>query len=107
MTAFAPPTVLSATDHARERQRRRGVSDDQLELTLHYGTRLYAQGAVFYYLRLRDVPHWVGDDYAARVRGTVAVVSHDGAILTTYRNPKALRRLKKHPRRGTRHDTHH
>ena len=107
MNAFVPPVTVSATDHARERQRRRGITDDQLDLTLHYGTRLYAQGAVFYYLRLRDVPRWVGDDYAARVRGTVAVVSHDGAILTTYRNPKALRRLKKHPRPDRRRCTRH
>ena len=103
MTAFVLPVTLSATDHARERQRRRGITDDQLELTLHYGTRVHTGGAVVYYLRLRDIPRWVGDDYAARARGTVAVVSAEGAILTSYRNPKALHRLKKRPRWDTRH----
>ena len=89
---------LAATGHSTERQRRRGITDDQLDFTLRYGTRLHVTGAVLYYLRRRDIPAWVELDYAARVHGTVAVVSRDGALLTTYRNPKVLRRLKKRPR---------
>ena len=93
-------TCLAPTGHGAERQRRRGITDDQLDLTLRYGTRLHVTGAVLYYLRRRDIPLWVGAEYAARVHGTVAVVSQGGALVTTYRNPKILHRLKKRPRRA-------
>ena len=93
---------LTPTGHGAERQRRRGITDDQLDFTLRYGTRLHVTGAVLYYLRRRDIPLWVGAEYAARVHGTVAVVSQEGALVTTYRNPKILHRLKKRPRRGAR-----
>jgi hypothetical protein len=89
---------LAFTAHGLERQRRRGITDDQLELTLRYGLRLHVTGVILYYLRRRDVPWWIGTDYAAKVHGTVAVVSRDGALVTTYRNPKILHRLKKRPR---------
>lgn len=92
---------LASTGHAAERQRRRGITDDQLDLTLRYGTRLHVTGAVLYYLRGRDMPRGLSAEYAARVRGTVAVVSRDGALVTTYRNPKILHRLKKRPRRAS------
>ena len=93
---------MTLTAHGEERRRQRGITEDQLELTLHYGTRLHVTGAVLFYLRRRDIPRWVDSDYAAKVHGTVAVVSQDGAVMTTYRNPKILHRLKKRPRWDTR-----
>ena len=93
---------LAATSHANERQRKRGITDDQLDLTLRYGTRLHVTGAVLYYLRRRDIPLWMDAEYASRVHGTVAVVSQAGLLVTTYRNPKILHRLKKRPRWNTR-----
>lgn len=91
---------LSLTAHCAERQRTRHISDDDLDLTVRYGTRLHVTGAVIYYLRRRDMPLWMDDDNAARMHGLVVVASRDGAALTTYRNPKVLRRLKKLPRWG-------
>lgn len=49
------------------------------------------------------MPRGLSADYAAHVRGTVAVVSRDGALVTTYRNPKILHRLKKRPHRAFSH----
>ncbi len=94
---------ISATAHGLERQRQRGIGDDQLDFTLRYGTRRWSRGAILVYLRWRDIPAWVDEAYAARVHATVAVLSPDGALLTTYRNPNTLRRLKKRPRWSGRH----
>lgn len=92
------PTNVWNTQHGTERQRQRGITDDQVDLTLRYGTRLHVTGALVYYLRRRDLPRWVDPGYAGKVCGTVAIVSKDGALMTTYRNAKVFRRLKKRTR---------
>ena len=92
------PTNTWNTQHARERQRQRGITDDQVELTLKYGTRLHVAGALVYYLRRRDLPRWLDAGYVEKVQGTVAILSKEGALMTTYRNSKVLHRLKKRTR---------
>jgi len=92
------PINIWNTQHCTQRQRQRGITEEQVNLTLQYGTRLHVTGALVYYLRRRDLPQWIEAEYAEKVRGTVAIVSKEGALLTTYRNSKVLRHLKKRTR---------
>lgn len=86
------------TPHFREQQARRHISDQQVALALRFGLRRYDRGSLVYFLGRRHMPGGLDQASARKAEGTVVVVSHEDALITTYRNPKYLRKLRK---RGT------
>ena len=82
------------TKHAAQRQAQRCISDLQLSLTLDYGQRVHMSCAEICFLGRKDIPDWIDPRYADKMDGTVVVLSPDGAVITTYRNPDYLHRLR-------------
>lgn len=77
------------TDHAEQRMAQRNLSWDDIHIVLMCGQRFHKAGAIFIYLRSRDIPDELqADNRFARLEGTTVVVSRDemGQILTVYRN---------------------
>lgn len=82
-------TNFHLTGHAEQRMAQRNLSWDDVHIVLMYGQRFHKAGAIFIYLRSRDIPDdLLPDDRFARLEGTTIVVSRDepGQILTVYRN---------------------
>jgi hypothetical protein len=90
------------TDHFAERQGRRGVRDAAARLAVAYGRCFFERGDRVYFLgrdairkRFQNAPAVVADEWVRRADGLVVVVGADGKLITTYRNPRFLRTLKR------------
>jgi hypothetical protein len=86
------------THHARKRMAQRNVTDEDLGLVLKYGARVYAAGAVFYYLGATHIPpHRRNDPSLTRLHGATIVLAADhSCVLTVYRNRQnGLRYIKR------------
>jgi|GEM_PF-754297 hypothetical protein len=82
--------------HARRRARQRNLDTRIVRYVLDYGRIIHRTGILFYFLGARDIPY---DDrrnsWATRLVGTVLVVAQDGAVITLYRNPRALQTIRR------------
>ncbi len=90
---------VNLTGHARQRMAQRNVRLIDLDYVLRHGRRLRKPGSLYVFLGRRDVPE---EDRAGRgwqLIGTTVVMSEDEAVITVYRNPRAIGRLKKRSRR--------
>ncbi|MCB9422242.1 MAG: DUF4258 domain-containing protein [Ardenticatenaceae bacterium] len=77
------------TGHAEQRMAQRNLSWEDVQIVLMCGQRFHKAGAIFIYLRSRDIPDELqSDNRFSRLEGTTIVVSRDepGLILTVYRN---------------------
>ncbi|MBC8141045.1 MAG: hypothetical protein H7Y38_06345 [Armatimonadetes bacterium] len=102
---MSPVRILQSwkkTTHFVERQGRRSVRDEAAKLAIAYGRCFYERDSRVYFLgrdairkRLKDAPAPVIDDWVRRADGLVVVVSANGALVTTYRNPNYLKTLKR------------
>ena len=88
-------TTLALTHHAEHRARTRCIPGDALDAALDFGRHRATRGADIYTLGWREVRTLGarGVD-VARWEGVEVVCSHDGTVITTYRNTntRALRK---------------
>ncbi len=77
-------------DHAKKRMAQRNLSLQDVHFVIKHGQELHRAGAVFFFLRKRDIPEKLQvDSTYTRLEGTVVVVSrHTPLITTVYRNRK-------------------
>jgi hypothetical protein len=89
-----PPPL---TVHSRKRSRQRGFRDQQIEYVRRHGRLLRRTGIRFYFLAEKDVPPAdLRSSWVQRLVGATLLVDADGeAIITLYKNSKALRDIKK------------
>ena len=88
--------------HFAERQGQRGVRDAAAKLAVARGRCFYEHGERVYFLgrdairkQFKNAPGRVAEEWIRRADGLVVVVGSDGRLITTYRNPRFLRTLKK------------
>ena len=81
--------------HFAVRQVQRGVSDEMVALALRYGRRFYEGEDRVYFLGRRQMPGEIDPRVADRANGTVVVVAPGEHLVTTYRNPRYVRTLKR------------
>lgn len=89
-------TDFTPTYHAQLRMAQRNISQDDVAFVLEHGQCIHRAGAIFFYLRRRDIAKRFWDHYA-RLEGTAVVVTRrTGQILTIYRNREnGLRHIKR------------
>lgn len=84
--------------HAQQRLAQRNLDQHAIDYVLAYGRMIRRTGILFYVLRARDIP--LQDrrrGSVSRLIGTTILVSHDGTIITVYRNRRSLRAIvRKH-----------
>lgn len=84
------------TEHFLLRQAQRKITDAEIALTLTRGRRFYEGQEQVYFLCRKNIPKIAGErDFGRRASGTVVVVGPDRALITTYRNARFLRDLKR------------
>ena len=100
-TAVRPPTL---TKHACTRMQQRGIGLGAVDAALTYGRTIHAKGVTFFVIGHKEVQKFsaLGIDLDAAA-GIQVLVSHDGCVVTTYRNhdlhaikssPRAQRRVR-------------
>lgn len=93
--------TLPHSIHAHEQMTRRRIRAAEIELALRLGLESHAAGAIFYVLRLCDIPRdMLRDPSVRRAEGTTVVVE-GGRITTVYRN-RDVRHLRRKPKRSAR-----
>lgn len=95
--------LAGVTNHARQRVNDRRLPWDAVECAMAYGRALYARGAVIFAIGRKEVVRHLQRRVDLRAyEGVEVVCSHDGAIITAYRNRNLhdLRGLRDH--RGVR-----
>lgn len=90
---------VSFSRHARSRAHQRGLSDDEIGFVLAFGRRLHRTGIRFVFLGQRDIPAAYRRSHG-HLAGATVLVSHEGLVLTVYKNPDAIRVIKKKEKRS-------
>jgi hypothetical protein len=69
-------------------------------LVLKHGTRVHNGGALFVFMRGKDIPGQVSPGERARLEGiTLVMVPEQGTVITAYKNRQALKVIKRKQKR--------
>jgi hypothetical protein len=90
--------TLPLSGHALGRIQQRGISDVDVAVALEAGKRLNTAGATFYFLGRREAANL--GDRKDKLNGLTVLQAADGTIITAYKNPRALSRIKRKLKRG-------
>ena len=87
--------------HAQKRGQQRSYSPTEMAYVLEYGRLIQRTGTYFYFLAAKDIPNADRKlEWVRRLIGTTVLTSPDTqAVITLYRNHKALRVIKKKSKR--------
>ena len=73
--------------HAFERLEQRDIEIEAVDAVLDYGREVFTRGAVVHAIGRREIDQWAREGIdLSRYDGVQVVCSHDGKILTVYRN---------------------
>ena len=88
--------TLQLSQHAVERSQKRRISEQEIDLVMEYGYQIYQGGALFIFLRAKDLPIHIRHKFPKNLEGTTIVMDpQSNTILTLYRNKNALRDIKR------------
>lgn len=87
---------VTVSEHAFKRVAQGKLSPRDIAYVIRHGRVLYRTGVKFFFLGWRDIP----EDHrrlprVSRLEGLTILPSHDGTLLTAYKNRKALRKIKR------------
>ena len=91
-------TTFVTTDHAEQRMAQRNLSLNDVLFVLKHGKCYHRAGAMFFYLRGKDIPkRKQKDKKISKLEGATVILSRNApAILTVYRNrDNGLRQIKR------------
>jgi len=91
--------MFQLTQHAQSRIQQRGLSPDEVDYIINHGKIFYRAGAVFYYLRDKDIPGQDRNEKGiSRLAGTAVVATQEKTVITVWRKrDKGLKQIKCKP----------
>lgn len=87
------------TQHSKIRSQQRGVCQQMIDDTIYYGELIRKQGLRYYIMTERSTCFIQQKQYKDRLKNTVVILTSDNTILTVYKNARAIRNVKKKPKR--------
>jgi len=78
--------------HCSKRMLERNISQEALDICLEYGKKIYRTGITFYVLLEKTIKKYLLPE---KLKGLCVLVTHDDMIITTYKNKKAISKIKK------------
>jgi hypothetical protein len=84
------PSPVALSRHAKTRLIQRGIKLTDVEFTLRHGKRIYKQGLIFYIMIDK-----VASNRGESVKNLVVLATHDGCIVTVYKEKNALKKIKR------------
>ena len=87
---------MPLTAHAELRAQQRAIHEEELDLVVDYGRRDHNGGALYIFMGKRDIPDSLAPALKERLHG-ITIIMDPGTeeILTTYRNRRGLRDIKR------------
>ena len=93
--------MVNFSKHALVRMSQNAIAQEEIHYVITHGQRFHRAGAVFFYLRKRDIPDWDRlDDRWMRLAGTAVILTKDRRLVITMwrsRN-RGLRHIKRKTR---------
>lgn len=87
---------MKMSHHAQKRKDRRWITDKAIAIALKHGIRIHRAGALFIFLRKKDLPKSISSSYASKLEGiTILIDSKSKEIITVYKNKEGLRDIKR------------
>lgn len=83
------------TRHSTKRCQQRGVTEQMIDDTIHFGEMIRKQGLRYFIMTKKCLSYFHQKQYNERVQNTVVILNPDNSILTVYKNSKALKNIKK------------
>ncbi|MGE3728197.1 MAG: DUF4258 domain-containing protein [Candidatus Sericytochromatia bacterium] len=90
LDTFVNPNPVALSRHAKTRLIQRGIKITDVEYTLRHGKRIYKQGLIFYVM-IDKVALGRGES----VKNLVVLATHEGCIVTVYKEKNALKKIKR------------
>lgn len=82
--------------HAKQRSAQSNLCEHDVELVRRYGVLERRTGVRFYFMRRREVEKYrAAEPRLDRLEGVVMIISSDNIVITTYRNSRALRDIRR------------
>jgi hypothetical protein len=82
--------------HAKRRSAQSNLCEHDVELVCRYGVLEHRTGVRFYFMRRREVEKYrAAEPRLERLQGLVMIISNDNIVITTYRNSRALRDIRR------------
>ncbi len=79
------------TDHAQKRMQSRGITEDSVLAAVTFGRTFHARGAIIKVIGRKEIARYADQADLRELQGVHVVMSHDGSVLTTYRNRRFRR----------------
>ena len=88
--------MVQFSEHAQIRCAQRQIHPESIAFIKKHGQKVRRTGITFYFLGKRNIPEKLRcNDRFAKLEGVTLLISPDGTLITTYRNPKGLRDIRK------------
>lgn len=100
-------SMISLTNHARERSAHRAINRQMIQDTIDYGQMIRKQGLRYFVMTEKCIPDQMPPQYQERVKNTVVILTPDNAVMTVYKNEDALKHIKRKPKRLERYKVSH
>lgn len=98
MKNFHLPGTIQLSNHCNSRISQRGISDEAINLVIHYGDIIHKQGLKFHFLT-KSRCHKL-DIQIELVRDLMVITNLDRTeVVTCYKNPNAIHEVKKKSKR--------
>ncbi len=82
-----PEATMELTSHALSRCDQRRISRSDIDLVMDYGIRVHNGGALFCFMRKRDISGDLQPELGGRLEGLTVVLDPAGeSVITAYRN---------------------
>ncbi|NVM02925.1 MAG: hypothetical protein HWN67_11345 [Candidatus Helarchaeota archaeon] len=94
--------MKNLTNHSKIRIMERGIKCNDIITMIALVKTIYRTGIKFYYCREKDIPPELrNENDFQKLIGMTVLMSHNGTIITAYRNmsKKAIRKIKKKNKR--------
>lgn len=91
--------VIALTKHASQRKSNRGISQAMIDDTIRHGVQIRKQGLRYFVMIAKSIPKNFRAQYKEQVENVVVIVTEDNFVMTVYKNPKALKNIKKKQKR--------
>jgi hypothetical protein len=95
INAIIASSDLRRTEHFQRRQAQRSITDVEVGLALRHGRCFFEGEDRVYFLGKKQMPSALDARVAGRLDGLTVVVNVDGALITVWRNPNGLRKIRK------------
>jgi hypothetical protein len=92
-------TDMQFSQHASQRAQQRAIDPLVITEIIRHGERIYKQGIIFHFMPKNSLRLFYHRTDQKQIEDVVVITSHDGTVITAYRNQHAVKSIKRKSKR--------